>query len=42
MRQLAFPGEDPDSLKAPEAVADAILARLLSDAPTGERIRIEN
>ena len=41
MRQLAFPGEDPDSLKAPEAVADAILARLLSDAPTGERIRIE-
>lgn len=42
MRQLAFPGEDPESLKAPEAVADAILARLLSDAPTGERIRIEN
>ena len=41
MRQLAFPGEEPDSLKPPEAVADAILARLLSDAPTGERIRIE-
>ncbi len=42
MRQLAFPGEDPESLKPPKAVADAILARLLSDAPTGERFRIEN
>ncbi|MEO7602120.1 MAG: SDR family NAD(P)-dependent oxidoreductase [Sphingomicrobium sp.] len=41
MRQLAFPGEDPESLKPPEAVADAILARLLSDAPTGEKLRVE-
>ena len=41
MRQLAFPGEDPESLKGPEAVAKAIVERLLSDAPTGERLRIE-
>ena len=41
MRQLAFPGEDPESLKGPEAVAEAIVERLLSDAPTGERLRIE-
>lgn len=42
MRQLAFPGEEPDSLKPPEVVAEAIVERLLSDAPTGERLRIEN
>ena len=41
MRQLAFPGEEPESLKPPEAVAEAIVARLLSDAATGERLRID-
>jgi NAD(P)-dependent dehydrogenase (short-subunit alcohol dehydrogenase family) len=41
MRELAFPGEDPESLKGPEVVADAIVERLLSGAPTGERARIE-
>ena len=41
MRQLAFPGEEPDSVKAPEVVATAILKRLLTDAPTGEKVRIE-
>ena len=41
MRQLAFPGEEPDSLKPPEVVADAIVERLLSDAATGERLRID-
>jgi NAD(P)-dependent dehydrogenase (short-subunit alcohol dehydrogenase family) len=41
MRQLAFPGEEPDSLKPPEVVANAIVERLLSDAPTGEKIRVE-
>ncbi|MES2903881.1 MAG: SDR family NAD(P)-dependent oxidoreductase [Pseudomonadota bacterium] len=41
MRQLAFPGEEPASLKQPEAVAAAILGRLLGDAPTGERFRID-
>ena len=40
MRQLAFPGEEPDSVKPPEVVADAILERLQSDAPTGEKVRI--
>jgi len=41
MRALAFPGEDPDTLKAPEAVAAAIMERLASDAPTGEKVRVE-
>ena len=41
MRELAFPGEEPDSLKPPEVVAEAILSRLRSDAPTGERTRLE-
>jgi NAD(P)-dependent dehydrogenase (short-subunit alcohol dehydrogenase family) len=41
MRQLAFPGEEPDSVKPPEVVADAIVQRLLSDATTGEKVRVE-
>ena len=41
MRALAFPGEEPDSVKPPEAVAEAILERLRGDAPTGEKLRIE-
>ena len=41
MRQLAFPGEEPASLKPPEVVAEAILERLQSDAATGERMRVD-
>jgi NAD(P)-dependent dehydrogenase (short-subunit alcohol dehydrogenase family) len=41
MRALAFPGEEPESLKPPEAVAEAIIARLTADAPTGERLRVD-
>ena len=41
MRQLAFPGEEPASLKQPATVADAIVAHLQSDAPTGSRFRVE-
>ncbi|MEO8547895.1 MAG: SDR family NAD(P)-dependent oxidoreductase [Sphingomicrobium sp.] len=41
MRALAFPGEEPDSVKPPEAVAAAIVERLQSDAPSGERVRID-
>ena len=41
MRQNAFPGEEPASLKGPEVVAAAILAQLLGDAPTGNRVRID-
>ena len=41
MRQLAFPGEEPESVKPPEAVAEFILSRLLSDAETGELVRAE-
>jgi NAD(P)-dependent dehydrogenase (short-subunit alcohol dehydrogenase family) len=41
MRALAFPGEEPDSVKPPEVVAEAIVERLLADAPTGEKVRVE-
>jgi NAD(P)-dependent dehydrogenase (short-subunit alcohol dehydrogenase family) len=41
MRQLAFPGEEPASVKPPEVAAKAILDRLLADAKTGERVRVE-
>src|SRR5438309_5362666 len=41
MRALAFPGEEPQSVKPPEAVAQAIVERLLADAPTGETVRVE-
>jgi len=41
MRARAFPGEDPETLKPPEVVADAILQRLAAEAPTGERIRVD-
>jgi NAD(P)-dependent dehydrogenase (short-subunit alcohol dehydrogenase family) len=41
MRANAFPGEEPESVKPPEVVAQAILERLLVDSPTGEKIRVE-
>ena len=41
MRELAYPGEEPESVKPPEAVAAFILDRLLSDAKTGELVRAE-
>jgi len=41
MRALAFPGEEPESVKPPEVVARSIVERLTADAPTGEKVRIE-
>lgn len=41
MRALAFPGEEPESVKPPEVVAAAILERLTADVPTGEKVRVE-
>jgi NAD(P)-dependent dehydrogenase (short-subunit alcohol dehydrogenase family) len=38
MRARAFPGEDPASLKPPEAVAQRILAMLVEDFPTRARV----
>ena len=40
MRTKAFPGEDQSTLKPPSAVADAILALVQQDFPTGHRIRV--
>ena len=39
MRALAFPGEEPESVKPPEVVGEFIVERLLSDAPSGELVR---
>ena len=41
MRALAFPGEEPESVKPPEVVANSIVERLSADAPTVERLRVE-
>jgi NAD(P)-dependent dehydrogenase (short-subunit alcohol dehydrogenase family) len=41
MRALAFPGEEPESVKPPEVVAEAIVQRLTTEAPTGEKVRVE-
>jgi NAD(P)-dependent dehydrogenase (short-subunit alcohol dehydrogenase family) len=41
MRQLAFPGEEPESVKPPEVVAAAIVERLQGDAETGARYRVD-
>lgn len=39
MRAKAFPGEDPNTLKSPEKVADALLPLLGADAPHGKILR---
>ena len=41
MRQLAFPGEEPSTLKPPETVAEAIVERLTGEAASGGRMRVE-
>ena len=41
MRALAFPGEEPESVKPPEIVASKIVERLTADSATGEKVRIE-
>ncbi|HVM23412.1 MAG TPA: SDR family NAD(P)-dependent oxidoreductase [Sphingomicrobium sp.] len=41
MRALAFPGEEPEQVKPPEVVAEAIVERLTSEAASGGKIRVE-
>ena len=41
MRARAYPGEDPETVKPPEAVAERIVALLVEDFETGHRDRIE-
>src|SRR6185503_6944152 len=41
MRALAFPGEEPDSIKPPEVVGQAIVERLIAETSTGEKIRVD-
>jgi NAD(P)-dependent dehydrogenase (short-subunit alcohol dehydrogenase family) len=42
MRALAFPGEEPEQVKPPEVVAQAILERLATNVPTGEKVRVDS
>jgi NAD(P)-dependent dehydrogenase (short-subunit alcohol dehydrogenase family) len=42
MRARAYPGEDPQTVKPPEKVAQAILGLLAEDFVTGCRTRVEN
>lgn len=42
MRARAYPGEDPESVKPPEVVAQRIVALVGEDFETGARIRVEN
>ena len=37
MRAKAYPGEDPETVKAPEMVADRLVSLLQEDFPTGHR-----
>lgn len=41
MRALAFPGEEPESVKAPEIVAGRLLALLQDGGDTGRRVRVD-
>lgn len=41
MRGRAYPGEDPATIKTPEAVAEAIATLIAEDFETGRRVRIE-
>ena len=41
MRQLAFPGEEPESLKPPEVVGEAIRGVVTGEGATGERVRVD-
>ena len=41
MRALAFPGEEPESVKAPEVVASAIVKRLTGEAALCEKVRVD-
>ena len=41
MRERAYPGEDPATVKPPEVVADRIAALLAADFETGRRERVD-
>ncbi len=41
MRARAYPGEDPQSVKPPERVADAIVRLMVDGFETGTRIRVD-
>lgn len=41
MRARAYPGENPETVKAPEVVADRITELLVSDFETGHRERVD-
>jgi hypothetical protein len=42
MRARAYPGEDPETIKAPEVVGERIAALAAENWASGTRIRLEN
>jgi NAD(P)-dependent dehydrogenase (short-subunit alcohol dehydrogenase family) len=42
MRARAYPGEDPETVKPPEVVAERIASLVIEGFATGSRIRVEN
>jgi NAD(P)-dependent dehydrogenase (short-subunit alcohol dehydrogenase family) len=40
MRALAFPGEEPETVKPPEAVAERLVQLLGEERPTGKKVRV--
>lgn len=42
MRARAYPGEDPQSVKPPEAVASRVVELLTQGFPTGQRVLVAN
>jgi NAD(P)-dependent dehydrogenase (short-subunit alcohol dehydrogenase family) len=41
MRALAFPGEEPDAVKPPGAVAERLIQLLSEERATGQKVRVE-
>ncbi len=41
MRALAFPGEEPDTLKGPEVVAEQVVALVQGKGQTGRKVRLD-
>jgi NAD(P)-dependent dehydrogenase (short-subunit alcohol dehydrogenase family) len=41
MRSLAFPGEEPESVKPPETVADRLVQLLGEERETGAKVRVD-
>ena len=41
MRALAFPGEEPETVKPPHVVAERLIQLLQEERPTGQKVRVD-